>query len=1100
MVPQVGQKIGPYEILGRLGTGGMGLVFSAWDSRLHRDVAIKLLRDEFVTSTMRQRFLAEARAVSRLNHPNICTIFDIGEQDGSPYMVMELLKGDTLRSRMQQGLMSIEDILCVAGDVAEALAVAHAHGIIHRDIKPANIVLVSKAGGRFQSKVLDFGLAKLEMDEGELSSGLTSTGMTVGTVSYMSPEQAKGELIDRRSDLFSLGTVLYEMATGKLPFSAATSALFFVRLLNEPPEPVRDLNGTVPRALEQIINICLQKDRNSRYQSAEDMVEALHKVVVPVPGAEKQSWISRLTGSKKPDSPSQSFGAQSYGGPSFGESQPLPGFSPDRTPPPADQPPRTPASGRSVVRPVKIGSGSGNDAAAGRSEPPQELPFPSATPPAPERPSLSDSVPEPEAVEAAAVTQAPATSTPAAPSAPVGTAAPPSAAFDSAPVPRIVFPPLTEEQRRNPSPRFQRIVVEDSFEGESEEQSAYSRAVAAESAAASRRMRFILGALLILLAVGASIWAFAMRHGSISSVPPPQTLMLTSVANHTGDSSLGGVVTAGLELSLQQSPKMALLGPSVSSAAAAENDPAGQAKSAGATAYVVGEIHNDGPVYAISLRVLDTTTGKRLGECDGTAASRERIAGAIDSLATNLRTVLGETGDVIGRNSVPLGREATTNLEALTAYANGEQLQSSGHMFDAMSAYEHAVTVDPQFSEAHLRLASLFRQQHAEVSAAAAANRAQAASANASDRTRLFAQAVYALDVDADYARATGLLQQVKTSYPYDLACLNTLALSQRLQGDFAGSLATARAALRLSTLDHSATSSAELALLALNRNDEAASLVRSFPAQERSGAEILVALLTESPADAGSLAAAVAGEDLDAQTKAASVLDAGGQFRDGLLRWRDIAQRASALPELSSAASFALSQGALNRALALDCSGAFGLLQTALGLPSGPAALFAQGATSGLCGDLAGARRSAVALNANYGQAFAVRGFYVSDLNALILWKSGLAADALITLESAKEYDALSFTPYLRGLVYFSEHQTQLANVEFQHIISQRGLTSLINTETVAMAQLNMARGYAAGGERNNAVQAYARLLALWPHGDAENPLVGEARAAVSQ
>ncbi|MEO6924544.1 MAG: serine/threonine-protein kinase, partial [Bryocella sp.] len=267
MVPRVGQRIGPYEILGRLGSGGMGLVYSAWDSRLQRDVAIKILREEFTSPGMRKRFLQEARAASRLNQANICTIFDIGEQEGDPYLVMELLKGETVRSVISRGPISVEDIVTVATEVSDALIVAHARGIIHRDIKPANIMLVDKPAGRFQTKVLDFGLAKLERDGVDSRIDLTSAGTTVGTVAYMSPEQARGEALDARSDLFSLGTVLYEMATGELPFQGATSALVFVQLLSETPESLRQFNPEIPKDLEKIILKLLEKRRSDRFQT-----------------------------------------------------------------------------------------------------------------------------------------------------------------------------------------------------------------------------------------------------------------------------------------------------------------------------------------------------------------------------------------------------------------------------------------------------------------------------------------------------------------------------------------------------------------------------------------------------------------------------------------------------------------------------------------------------------------------------------------------------------------------------------------------------------------------------------------------------------------
>ena len=216
MNPESGRRFGPYQIQGRLGGGGMGHVYRAWDARLHREVAIKLLHDEYAMPGMRERFLREARAASALNHPHICSVFDIGEQNGEPYLVMELLEGETLKDRIHRSAISAEDISCIAREVAEALAAAHSKGVIHRDIKPANIFLVEKPNGKVQAKVLDFGLAKIEggaLGARTRSRDITSAGATVGTLAYMSPEQARGEVLDSRSDLFSLGVVLYEMAT-----------------------------------------------------------------------------------------------------------------------------------------------------------------------------------------------------------------------------------------------------------------------------------------------------------------------------------------------------------------------------------------------------------------------------------------------------------------------------------------------------------------------------------------------------------------------------------------------------------------------------------------------------------------------------------------------------------------------------------------------------------------------------------------------------------------------------------------------------------------------------------------------------------------------
>ncbi len=265
---------------------------------------------------MRSRFLQEARAASALNHANICTIFDIGEVSGDPFLVMELLKGETLRARIsQRGKLSPEDIHRIGAEVLDALSSAHSRGVIHRDIKPANIILVGKQGSAFQSKVLDFGLAKIEMeDEESIRNDLTTIGTTVGTVSYMSPEQARGEVIDARSDLFSLGSVLYEAATGELPFQGATSALIFVELLGKAPSPIRQHNAAVPKDLERVITRLLAKDRNDRFQSASAALEALHAVSFrksPLGGL--TLWGNKSAAKLRADTPSPSLQGEAAG-------------------------------------------------------------------------------------------------------------------------------------------------------------------------------------------------------------------------------------------------------------------------------------------------------------------------------------------------------------------------------------------------------------------------------------------------------------------------------------------------------------------------------------------------------------------------------------------------------------------------------------------------------------------------------------------------------------------------------------------------------------------------------------------------------------------
>jgi serine/threonine protein kinase/tetratricopeptide (TPR) repeat protein len=334
-----GTQFGPYRLLEKIGAGGMGEVYRVLDTRLEREVALKLVSAAYLgldagsgspaatpqahdtpatphgNHLSRERFLREARSAATLNHPNVCAIYDTGEQDGRPYLVMELLRGVTLKQYLAEAGgkgLAADEVVAFAQQAAAALTAAHAKGIIHRDIKPANLFVIDALRGKHQIKILDFGLAKKQGtvvagtpasgsdDETAVGPGaatleLTSPGSAVGTVSYMSPEQARGLPLDARTDLFSLGTVIYEMATGKTPFGGESTADVFAALLKETPPPVSTVNPAMPKRLDAIVEKLLRKDPAQRYASADQLQEALESVgtqTIHPAGKGKWPWLA----------------------------------------------------------------------------------------------------------------------------------------------------------------------------------------------------------------------------------------------------------------------------------------------------------------------------------------------------------------------------------------------------------------------------------------------------------------------------------------------------------------------------------------------------------------------------------------------------------------------------------------------------------------------------------------------------------------------------------------------------------------------------------------------------------------------------------------
>src|SRR6267378_3939267 len=278
-----GIRLGPYEILTAIGAGGMGEVYRARDTRLDRIVAIKVLPTHLADrSELRERFEREARTIASLNHPHICTLFDIGQQDGIDYLVMEFLEGETLAQRLVKGPLPLEQVLLYAIEISDSLDKAHRKGVTHRDLKPGNIML-TKTG----TKLLDFGLAKLKQEVApanvplsELPTAndpLTAEGSIVGTMQYMAPEQLEGKEVDARTDIFAFGVVVYEMATGRRAFEGKSQASLIAAILEREPPPMSSLQPMTPLVLDRVVRRCLVKDPDNRWQTAHDLMSELKR-------------------------------------------------------------------------------------------------------------------------------------------------------------------------------------------------------------------------------------------------------------------------------------------------------------------------------------------------------------------------------------------------------------------------------------------------------------------------------------------------------------------------------------------------------------------------------------------------------------------------------------------------------------------------------------------------------------------------------------------------------------------------------------------------------------------------------------------------------
>jgi serine/threonine-protein kinase len=1069
MIPEAGQRFGPYEILGRLGSGGMGLIFRAWDERLHRNVAIKLLHDNYRMPGMHERFLQEARAASRLNHPNICTIFDIGVQDGDPYLVMELLEGETLKNRIALGALTAEEMVRFGGEIADALAMAHAKGIVHRDIKPANIFLVTMPDGRSQAKVLDFGLAKINLEvRGGWESralDLTMEGATVGTLAYMSPEQARGEALDERSDLFSLGVVMYEMATRRVPFKGTTSAVVFVELFHHAPEPVRMWNESIPSELERVILKLLAKDRRGRFQTANEFNEAVRKIRGKLG---KGRWLSR--------------GAAAV--PLVHASDPVARYK----------------------LPIRRSGGSNSSADNVAIDPMRMA----------ERARGGSALQQAAGQGGVALDSGPMSVELHAVSAQSDSSAAAAAARASK---RAAEHAVRREPRRDSAPaRASSGVVDAEYGLEELEPQDFveeerlvekeSQLLAAPMFRSARRKRVMVAAALIVAAVGGiflMVWSGLFRPVVLG---PHDQLLLTVIQNKTGDKTLDGTVMQGMEIALREFASLNVLGGEAYAAGLRQIEAGGEADAAvpaqrvaqkvGAKAYLYGEIEGAGPPYTISLEVLKTDSNDKVASLEETAGSREEIPAAVGWLAQAVREEIVEGR---GTKTVALRDEATANLNALHAYAVGESAMQSGRTGEAMAAYLEAVRIDPKFAQAQMRLAWLYREEEAEVASANAAGLARDAAKNASERVKLLAQFCYAMNASGDLAEAAATIRQFVAEYSVDMEGKRGLARVLRLQGYLPEALLEAQQGYEEHPFDAETYGEAELAMMGMDRYAGGLKLQARRMGVARQVEGLSAVDLDAGGAESSAAGVTVAGASVAPPTYAESngrglYLDSAGRMAEGLELWRMAAVKASQVPELGSAQASMLAQGALDRALTESCTVALEMANKVRTLPKGPMATFHAGLAAALCGDQTYAEKTIAGLRQSFPRNTLVGQDFIPELQAAADIGVNEPAKALQVLVEVKARDQTSLTPYLRGLAHAAVGEMPAAIADFQTILAHRGVALVMGSNVYPMAEIGLARAYAASGDREKSAVAYRRFLALWGDADRDQPRVREALA----